>query len=190
MEKKKGTEYAPRLFDLTSLQVECNKKFSLSADDTLKIIQSLYEKHVTTYPRVDTTYLSDDIYPKVPATLQGIKDYFPQVTPLLPLKADGKKGAGSLPKSKKVFDNKKVTDHHAIIPTGQRPDNLSELERKGFKQAILQRFDDYRREHKPPYWFAMSIGYSRHVPGQTLEALIEQADHALYQEKQRTNAGR
>ena len=138
VEKKKGTEFAPRLFDLTSLQVECNKKFSLSADDTLKVIQSLYEKHVTTYPRVDTTYLSDDIYPKVPATLQGIKDYFPQVAPLLPLKADGKKGADSLPKSKKVFDNKKVTDHHAIIPTGQRPDNLSELERKVYTLVALR----------------------------------------------------
>ena len=138
VEKKKGTEFAPRLFDLTSLQVECNKKFSLSADDTLKIIQSLYEKHVTTYPRVDTTYLSDDIYPKVPATLQGIKDYFPQVAPLLSLKADGKKGADSLPKSKKVFDNKKVTDHHAIIPTGQRPDNLSELERKVYNMVALR----------------------------------------------------
>ena len=138
VEKKKGTEFAPRLFDLTSLQVECNKKFGLSADDTLKIIQSLYEKHVTTYPRVDTTYLSDDIYPKVPATLQGIKDYFPQVAPLLPLKADGKKGAESLPKSKKVFDNKKVTDHHAIIPTGQRPDNLSELVRKVYNMVALR----------------------------------------------------
>ena len=138
VEKKKGTEFAPRLFDLTSLQVECNKKFSLSADDTLKIIQSLYEKHVTTYPRVDTTYLSDDIYPKVPATLQGIKDYFPLVTPLLSLKADGKKGTVSLPKSKKVFDNKKVTDHHAIIPTGQRPDNLSELERKVYNLVALR----------------------------------------------------
>ena len=138
VEKKKGTEFAPRLFDLTSLQVECNKKFGLSADDTLKVIQSLYEKHVTTYPRVDTTYLSDDIYPKVPATLQGIKDYFPQVAPLLPLKADRKKGADSLPKSKKVFDNKKVTDHHAIIPTGQRPDNLSELERKVYNMVALR----------------------------------------------------
>ena len=138
VEKKKGMEYAPRLFDLTSLQVECNKRYGLSADDTLKIIQSLYEKHVTTYPRVDTTYLSDDIYPKVPATLQGIKDYFPQVAPLLSLKADGKKGAGSLPKSKKVFDNKKVTDHHAIIPTGQRPDNLSELERKVYNLVALR----------------------------------------------------
>jgi DNA topoisomerase-3 len=138
VEKKKGTEFAPRLFDLTSLQVECNKKLGLSADDTLKVIQSLYEKHVTTYPRVDTTYLSDDIYPKVPATLQGIKDYFPLVAPLLSLKADGKKGAESLPKSKKVFDNKKVTDHHAIIPTGQRPDNLSELERKVYNMVALR----------------------------------------------------
>lgn len=138
VEKKKGTEFAPRLFDLTSLQVECNKKYGLSADDTLKVIQSLYEKHVTTYPRVDTTYLSDDIYPKVPSTLQGIKDYFPQVAPLLSLKADGKKTAESLPKSKKVFDNKKVTDHHAIIPTGQRPDNLSDLERKVYNLVALR----------------------------------------------------
>ena len=138
VEKKKGMEYAPRLFDLTSLQVECNKRYGLSADDTLKIIQSLYEKHVTTYPRVDTTFLSDDIYPKVPATLQGIKDFFPQVTPLLPLKADGGKGVGSLPKSKKVFDNSKVTDHHAIIPTGQRPNNLTDLERKVYDMVALR----------------------------------------------------
>ena len=138
VEKKKGMEYAPRLFDLTSLQVECNKRYGLSADDTLKIIQSLYEKHVTTYPRVDTTFLSDDIYPKVPATLQGIKDFFPQVAPLLLLKADGGKGATSLPKSKKVFDNSKVTDHHAIIPTGQRPNNLNDLERKVYDMVALR----------------------------------------------------
>ncbi len=127
--KKKGTEYAPRLFDLTSLQVECNKKFSFSADQTLKLIQSLYEKRITTYPRVDTTFLSEDIYPKVPATLNGIKDYFPQVAPLIGAK---------LPKSKKVFDNKKVTDHHAIIPTGQRPDNLTADERKVFDLVALR----------------------------------------------------
>ncbi len=138
VEKKKGMEYAPRLFDLTSLQVECNKRYGLSADDTLKIIQSLYEKHVTTYPRVDTTFLSDDIYPKVPATLQGIQEFFPQVTPLLPLKADGGKGPGSLPKSKKVFDNSKVTDHHAIIPTGQKPNNLTDLERKVYDMVALR----------------------------------------------------
>lgn len=138
VEKKKGTEFAPRLFDLTSLQVECNKLYSFSADETLRLIQSLYEKHVTTYPRVDTTYLSEDIYPKVPATLAGIKDFYPQITPLLPLKADGGKGTQSLPKSKKVFDNKKVTDHHAIIPTGQRPDNLSEQERKVYDLVALR----------------------------------------------------
>ena len=138
VEKKKGMEYAPRLFDLTSLQVECNKRYGMTADDTLKVIQSLYEKHVTTYPRVDTTFLSDDIYPKVPATLNGIKDYFPQVAPLLPLKADGGKGATSLPKSKKVFDNSKVTDHHAIIPTGQRPENLTEQERKVYNMVALR----------------------------------------------------
>lgn len=138
VEKKKGMEYAPRLFDLTSLQVECNKRYGMTADDTLKTIQTLYEKHVTTYPRVDTTFLSDDIYPKVPATLSGIQDYFPQVAPLLPLKADGGKGADSLPKSKKVFDNSKVTDHHAIIPTGQRPDNLTELERQVYNMVALR----------------------------------------------------
>ena len=138
VEKKKGTEFAPRLFDLTSLQVECNKSYGYTAEQTLKLIQSLYEKHVTTYPRVDTTYLSEDIYQHVPKTLEGIKDFFPEVQPLLGLKADGKKGPESLPKSKKVFDNKKVTDHHAIIPTGQRPDNLSEQEKKVFKKIALR----------------------------------------------------
>ena len=138
VEKKKGTEYAPKLFDLTSLQVECNKKFAFSADQTLKLIQSLYEKRITTYPRVDTTYLSEDIYPKVPATLRGIREQYPQVEPLLALKADGKKGADSLPKSKKVFDNKKVTDHHAIIPTGQRPIGLTADEQKVFNLVALR----------------------------------------------------
>ena len=138
VEKKKGTESAPKLFDLTSLQVECNKKYAFSADQTLRLIQSLYEKRITTYPRVDTTYLPDDIYPKVPATLQGIKDYFPQTAPLLGQKADGGKGEESLRKSKKVFDNKKVTDHHAIIPTGQRPDNLTAEERKVFNLVALR----------------------------------------------------
>ena len=128
VEKKKGTEYAPKLYDLTSLQVDCNKKYSFSAEQTLQLIQSLYEKRLTTYPRVDTTYLSDDIYPKVPSTLNGIKDYFPQVAPLLGAK---------LPKSKKVFDNKKVTDHHAIIPTGQRPEGMSADEKKVYDLVAL-----------------------------------------------------
>ena len=117
--EKKGKEFAPRLFDLTSLQVECNKRFGFSADETLKIIQSLYEKKVTTYPRVDTTFLSDDIYPKVPKTLEGLVAYKEFTEPLR-----GKK----LPKSKRVFDNSKVTDHHAIIPTGVPATNLSQQE--------------------------------------------------------------
>ena len=112
IETKKGKEAPPRLFDLTSLQVECNKKFSFSADQTLQIIQSLYEKKVATYPRVDTTYLSDDIYPKVPGILQAMVPYASLTAPLL---------AAKLPKSKKVFDNSKVTDHHAIIPTNVDP---------------------------------------------------------------------
>ena len=121
--KKPGKEYPPRLYDLTSLQVDCNKKFGFSADDTLKLIQSLYEKKVTTYPRVDTTFLSDDIYPKCSNILRGLKGYETLTTPL-----QGK----SLPKSKKVFDNSKVTDHHAIIPTGQAPVNLTDQEKKVF----------------------------------------------------------
>lgn len=137
VEKKKGVENAPKLYDLTSLQVDCNKKFGFSAEQTLQLIQSLYEKRLTTYPRVDTTYLSDDLYPKVPGTLAGIKDYFPAVAPLLGLKADGKKGAGALPKSKKVFDNKKVTDHHAIIPTGQRPEAMTAEEKKVYDLVAM-----------------------------------------------------
>ena len=117
--EKKGKEFAPRLFDLTSLQVECNKRFGFSADETLKLIQSLYEKKVTTYPRVDTTFLSDDIYPKVPKTLEGLVAYKEFTEPLR-----GKK----LPKGKRVFDNSKVTDHHAIIPTGVPATNLSQQE--------------------------------------------------------------
>ena len=127
---KKGTEAPPRLFDLTSLQVECNKKFSYSADMTLQLIQSLYEKKVATYPRVDTTFLSDDIYPKCPNILAGLKDYAGFTAPLA-----GKK----LLKSKKVFDNSKVTDHHAIIPTGVQPQGLTDMEKLVF-DLIARRF--------------------------------------------------
>ncbi|MBQ0114903.1 MAG: DNA topoisomerase III, partial [Bacteroidales bacterium] len=116
IETKNGREAPPRLFDLTTLQVECNKKFSFTADETLKLIQSLYEKKVTTYPRVDTTYLSDDIYPKIPGILKAMTPYAPLTAPLLQ--------AAKLPKSKKVFDNSKVTDHHAIIPTNVDPRNV------------------------------------------------------------------
>ena len=127
---KKGTEYAPRLFDLTSLQVECNKKFGFSAEDTLQTIQSLYEKKITTYPRVDTTFLSDDIFPKCAGILNGLTGYAHLLQPLR-----GKK----LPKSKKVFDSSKVTDHHAIIPTGVQPQNLSDMEQKVF-DLVARRF--------------------------------------------------
>ena len=129
--KKKGKEAPPRLFDLTSLQVECNKKYGMSADDTLRTIQSLYEKKITTYPRVDTTYLTDDMYPKCGPILNSLVDYQDLLTPLR-----GKK----LAKSKKVFDNSKVTDHHAIIPTGQPlPPILSDFEKKVF-DTIAKRF--------------------------------------------------
>lgn len=128
--KKKGTEAPPKLFDLTSLQVEANRKFGYGADETLKTVQSLYEKKVSTYPRVDTTYLTDDIYPKCGNILLGLKEYSGYIEPL-----KGRK----LKKSKKVFDNSKVTDHHAIIPTGQAlPSNLSEMERRIFDLIALR----------------------------------------------------
>lgn len=127
---KQGNEFPPKLFDLTSLQVECNKKFSFSADETLKLVQSLYEKKVTTYPRVDTTFLSDDMYKKIPGILQGLKPYSNLTAPVLEKK---------IPKSKKVFDNSKVTDHHAIIPTGVFPKNLN-LEEKRVYDMVAKRF--------------------------------------------------
>ncbi len=130
VQKKNGVEAPPHLYDLTSLQVDCNRKFSMSAEMTLNIIQSLYERKLTTYPRVDTQYLSDDIYPKCPATLAGLRGYEQLTQPLA-----GKK----LPKSKKVFDTSKVTDHHAIIPTGQPAMNLSDMERNVY-DLIARRF--------------------------------------------------
>ncbi len=129
--RKPGKEAPPRLFDLTSLQVECNKKFALSADETLKGIQSLYEKKLTTYPRVDTTYLSNDIYPKISGILKGLTNYHDLIQPLLGAK---------IRKSKKVFDDKKVTDHHAIIPTGvTAPESLSRDE-KIIYDTVVRRF--------------------------------------------------
>ena len=131
VEKKKGKEAPPRLFDLTSLQVECNKKFSFSADTTLQLIQSLYEKKITTYPRVDTTFLPDDVYPKCKGILNGIAGQYADI--LQPLRGE------KLRKSKKVFDSSKVTDHHAIIPTGVAPNNLTDMERKVF-DLVARRF--------------------------------------------------
>lgn len=138
--KKKGAEASPRLYDLTSLQVDCNRKFSYTAEMTLKVIQGLYEKKLTTYPRVDTQYLSDDIYPKCPQILNalsqtrisGQQQYLPLVQALA---AGGKK----LPKSKRVFDTSKVTDHHAIIPTGVVPTGMTDLERNVY-DLIARRF--------------------------------------------------
>ncbi len=140
VEKKKGTEAPPHLFDLTSLQVECNKRFGYSAETTLNQVQSLYEKKLTTYPRVDTQYLSDDIYPKCPQILNGISQVMidgrqPYLGWIKDLAAISKK----LPKSKKVFDTAKVTDHHAIIPTGVAPHGLTDLE-KNVYDLIATRF--------------------------------------------------
>ncbi len=129
-EQKEGKEKPPRLFDLTALQVETNKKFGFSADQTLKHIQSLYEKKVVTYPRVDTTYLPDDMYPKIPEILGNLNYYKSLTAPLL-----GK----SIKKSKQVFDNKKVTDHHAIIPTGITPSGISPDEQKVY-DIVTKRF--------------------------------------------------
>ena len=138
VQKKKGTEAPPKLYDLTSLQVDCNKKFGYSAEMTLNLIQSLYEKKYTTYPRVDTQYLSDDIYPKCPQTMNGLYQtkiqsktvYAELIKPL---------GGKALKKSKKVFDSSKVTDHHAIIPTGVPPIGLSNMEENVF-DLIARRF--------------------------------------------------
>lgn len=136
--QKKGTEAPPRLFDLTSLQVECNKKFGYGADLTLQLIQQLYENKFTTYPRVDTTYLPDDMYDRCPAILKGIRDYHvgraqPLTQWLEPLRH------APLRKSKKVFDNAKITDHHAIIPTGVLPQGLTDVQRNVY-DLIVQRF--------------------------------------------------
>ena len=127
--EKTGREAPPRLFDLTSLQVECNRRWGWSAEDSLRLIQSLYEKKVTTYPRVDTTYLPDDVYPKVPDILRRMTPYAPQTAPVL---------AARIPKSKKVFDNSKVTDHHAIIPTGESPRALVGDERQLYHLIALR----------------------------------------------------
>ena len=134
VELKKSTEYPPRLFDLTSLQVEANKKFGYTAEQTLRLIQSLYEKKVTTYPRVDTTFLPEDQYPKVAETLQGIARHVALGGFIAPLLSSGK----PLKKSKKVFDNKKITDHHAIIPTGQLSGGLTPDEEQIYLLVALR----------------------------------------------------
>ena len=138
VEKKEGKEQPPQLYDLTSLQVDCNRKYAYSAEMTLNLIQSLYEKKYTTYPRVDTQYLSDDIYPKCGPTLNGLyQTQFGGVAPYAELIRPI--GGKPLKKSKRVFDTSKVTDHHAIIPTGVIPHNLSDAEQKVF-DLVARRF--------------------------------------------------
>ena len=138
VEKKEGKEQPPQLYDLTSLQVDCNKKFGFSAEQTLNLIQTLYERKFTTYPRVDTQYLSDDIYPKCPQTMNGLYQVkFNGVAPYADLIRPI--GGKPLKKSKRVFDTSKVTDHHAIIPTGVIPQSLSDAERKVF-DLVARRF--------------------------------------------------
>ena len=129
-EQKEGKEGNPRLYDLTSLQVDGNKRYGFSADDTLKHVQNLYEKKLVTYPRVDTTYLSEDLHPKIPATLRGLKDYERFTAQVL---------SQPIPKTKSIFDNTKVTDHHAIIPTGIQPTGISPDEQKVY-DLIARRF--------------------------------------------------
>jgi DNA topoisomerase-3 len=129
-ERKEGKEGNPRLFDLTALQVEANKKYAYTADDTLKYIQNLYEKKMVTYPRVDTTYLSEDLHPKIAGIMQDLTPYAALTAPIL---------ANPIPKLKTVFDDKKVTDHHAIIPTGVYPSNLS-AEEKRIYDLVARRF--------------------------------------------------
>ena len=172
VEKKKGTEMPPRLYDLTSLQVDCNKKFGFSADQTLQLIQSLYEKKVTTYPRVDTTYLSEDIYPKCGPILNGISGRYGEL--LMPLRG------AKLLKRKKVFDSSKVTDHHAIIPTGVAPQNLSDMEMKVF-DLVARRFISV---FYPDCKFATTtvLGEAADVPFKaTGKLILEPGWRAVYQ---------
>lgn len=172
VEKKKGTEMPPRLYDLTSLQVDCNKKFGFSADQTLQLIQSLYEKKITTYPRVDTTYLSEDIYPKCGPILNGISGRYGEL--LMPLRG------AKLLKRKKVFDSSKVTDHHAIIPTGVAPQNLSDMEMKVF-DLVARRFISV---FYPDCKFATTtvLGEAADVPFKaTGKLILEPGWRAVYQ---------
>lgn len=129
VEKKDGKEYAPKLYDLTSIQVHCNNKYGFTAERTLKLVQKLYEMKVVSYPRVDTTYLPEDVYPKVPSILKGLSNYSQFTDQILKAK---------IRKSKKVFDDKKVTDHHAIIPTGEQQHLNGELQQ--VYDMIVRRF--------------------------------------------------
>ncbi|MCH5169231.1 MAG: DNA topoisomerase 3 [Prevotellaceae bacterium] len=191
VEKKKGTEAPPRLYDLTSLQVDCNKKLGLSAEQTLSIIQSLYEKKVTTYPRVDTTFLPDDVYPKCPQTMNslyrttfaGVAPYADLIRPL--------GGGKPLRKSKKVFDNSKVTDHHAIIPTDVIPQNLTELEQKVFdlvaRTFIAAFYDDCNFETTTVMGEVKRDDASSILFRTTGKVIVQEGWHAVFRKKADTD---
>ncbi|MBM6993742.1 MAG: DNA topoisomerase 3 [Prevotella sp.] len=140
VQKKQGKEQPRQLYDLTSLQVDCNRKFGFSAEMTLNLIQALYEKKLTTYPRVDTQYLSDDIYPQCPGILNGVSQMMVAgQKPYLQMIKTLAETSPKLPKTKRIFDTSKVTDHHAIIPTGQVPSGLLDMELKVY-DLIARRF--------------------------------------------------
>lgn len=191
VEKKKGTEAPPRLYDLTGLQVDCNKKLGLSAEQTLSIIQSLYEKKVTTYPRVDTTFLPDDVYPKCPQTMNGLyQTKFAGVAPYADLiRPLG--GGKPLRKSKKVFDNSKVTDHHAIIPTGVIPQGLPELEQKVFdlvaRAFIAAFYDDCKFETTTVMGEVKPSGDKQILFRTTGKVIIEEGWRVVFKKKVETS---
>ncbi len=191
VEKKKGTEAPPRLYDLTGLQVDCNKKLGLSAEQTLSIIQSLYEKKVTTYPRVDTTFLPDDVYPKCPQTMNGLyQTKFAGVAPYADLiRPLG--GGKPLRKSKKVFDNTKVTDHHAIIPTGVIPQGLPELEQKVFdlvaRAFIAAFYDDCKFETTTVMGEVKPSGDKQILFRTTGKVIIEEGWRVVFKKKVETS---
>lgn len=176
--KKTGREAPKKLFDLTSLQVECNKKWGWSADRTLQLIQSLYEKKVTTYPRVDTTYLSEDLHAKIPGILRQMTPYANITAPVLSRK---------IPKSKRIFDNSKVTDHHAIIPTGQSPKSLVGDERQMYHLIALR----FIAAFYPDCVFeqtAVNAHAGKHKFRATGRVILEQGWKALYPTKDKTQA--
>ena len=191
VEKKNGTEAPPRLYDLTGLQVDCNKKLGLSAEQTLSIIQSLYEKKVTTYPRVDTTFLPDDVYAKCPQTMNGLyQTKFAGVAPYADLiRPLG--GGKPLRKSKKVFDNSKVTDHHAIIPTGVIPQGLPELEQKVFdlvaRAFIAAFYDDCKFETTTVMGEVKPSGDKQILFRTTGKVIIEEGWRVVFKKKVETS---
>ena len=180
IQKKKGTEAPPRLYDLTSLQVDCNKKFSMSAEQTLQTIQSLYEKKFTTYPRVDTTFLPDDIYPKCPGILRGLRGYEQFTQPL-----EGK----TLIKSKKIFDSSKVTDHHAIIPTGVPAQSMTDMEKRVYdlvaRAFIAAFYPDLKFETTTVFGECQETGVLFRTSGRTI---IDEGWKVIYKKETKDSA--